>query len=54
MKIALEISDGMRGASFNGIEEDKNGNLQMISYLIDGSELHDGAEIKLECDGNAH
>lgn len=47
MKITLEIPDGMRGAFFNGIEEDKGDNLQMVSYRLDSSELYDGAEIKL-------
>lgn len=47
MKIILEIPDGMRGAFFNGIEEDNDGNLQMVSYRMDSSELYDGAEIKL-------
>lgn len=50
MKITLEIPDGMRGAFLNGIEEDKDGNLQMVSYRLDSSELYNGAEIKFPQD----
>ncbi len=46
MKITLEIPNGMRGAFFNGVEESKEGNLQMVTYRLDSSELYDGALIR--------
>lgn len=48
MKITLEIPDGMLGAFFNGVEESKEGNLQMVTYRLGSSELYDGALIRFQ------
>ena len=47
MKITLDIPDGMRCAYLCGVADDLEGYLKMSCYMLESSDLHDGAEIKL-------
>lgn len=47
MKITLDIPDGMRCAYLCGVVDDLEGYLKMSCYMLESSDLHDGAEIKL-------
>lgn len=54
MKITLEIPDGMRCAYLCGVVDDLEGYLKMSCYMLESSDLHDGAEIKLHKKEKAH